>query len=879
MKFWRFVYSTTGVICLILTGGCHGDSSGVSSGAEALGSNDTITVSPSVPGTVSAVAGGGARTVAISFNTSDGKPIASLRITSNLAALPGGWTAPSGTFSCASVSTGNGCTLNMTFTPIGDANGTLSINYSYTNNAGTARTGTLSIPYSATIHNNVVANASPSGQIGVLVSATEAVNVNFTTDDGNPATALTLTTSLSTLPSGWSSSAASFACAKITTGNGCELALSFAPSAVEGGTLSLEYSYTDNAGTAKTGSVSIPYAGTLHDNVVATASPSGQVGVLVNATQAVNVNFTTDDGNPATELTLTTSLSTLPSGWSSSAATFTCPKISTGNGCQLALSFAPSAVESGTLSLVYRYADNAGTAKTGSVNIPYAATTHDNVVATASPSGQVGVLASASQAVTVNFTTDDGNPATALTLTTSLSALPSDWSSSSSSFSCATISTGNGCQLALTFAPSAVETGTLSLQYSYTDNAGTAQTGSVSIPYAGTTHNNVVAAASPSGTVTVNLNATQAVSVTFTTDDGNPVTALSVTSNLTALPAGWSSASTSFTCASVTTGSACQLSLSFAPSTGSSGTLTLNYGYNDNAGTAQTGSVSIPYAAISVHAYVSDIANGVLMCSIGSDGGLSNCASAGSGVTNPVATVFSGSFAFVSTSNTDVYSCALASDGTLSSCASAVTGFAWPGNVVINGGYLYIPNLNAFGGPTACVLGSGGSLTSCTSTNAVGSQNQAAGVAFISGFAYVATVGDQSLPGILLCTPGSGGTLSACTDAGSGLTSANSVVVAGTNIYVTARSQVYLCTAGVSGALSCTAQSTAVGSGSYYAGRGGVSIYNGFAYITYNTINITGGGFFVSYGVEACSVGVDGTLSNCATTGSGFSNPFSVAIH
>jgi hypothetical protein len=58
-----------------------------------------------------------------------------------------------------------------------------------------------------------------------------------------------------------------------------------------------------------------------------------------------------------------------------------------------------------------------------------------------------------------------------------------------------------GCQPALTFAPSAVETATLSMAYSYTDNARTTQTGSVSIPYAGTTHNDLVATASPSGTV------------------------------------------------------------------------------------------------------------------------------------------------------------------------------------------------------------------------------------------------------------------------------------------------------------------------------------------------------------------------------------------
>jgi hypothetical protein len=613
------------------------------------------------------------------------------------------------------------------------------------------------------------------------------------------------------------------------------------------------------------------------DDITVTPSVSGTVSAVAGGgARMVAISFNTSDGKPIASLQITSNLATLPSGWSAPSGTFTCASVSTGNGCVLNLTFTPTGDTNGTLSLAYSYRDDAGSAKTGSVSIPYAATTHNNVAGTASPSGQVGVLVGSSQAVSVNFTTDDGNPATALTLTTPLSGLPGGWSSSATSFSCATISTGNGCQLALSFAPSTVNTGTLTLAYGYNDDAGTAQTGSVSIPYAGTTHNNVVAAVSPSGTVTVNLNATQAVSVIFTTDDGNPVTSLSVTSNLTTLQTGWSSSSTTFTCASVTTGSACQLALSFAPSALNTGTLSLTYGYNDNAGTAQTGSINIPYSTISVHAYVSDTGtNSVLMCSIGANGALSNCASTGSGFSSPVAIAFSSSFAFVSTSATDVYSCAVGSDGSLSSCASAVSGLQFPGNLAVNGSYLFIANTNAFGGPTACVLGSGGSLSLCTSTGAVTNQNQASGVTFTNGFAYIATVGDQSLPGVLVCTAGSNGTLSGCIDSGSGLSNARNLVVAGNNIYIAAGGAIHLCTTAVSGGISgCTAQSTAVGSG--YSAGGGFSINNGFAYITYSGIV---GLFNYVAGVEVCSVGVDGSLSNCAATGNGFSNPFSVAIH
>ena len=77
----------------------------------------------------------------------------------------------------------------------------------------------------------------------------------------------------------------------------------------------------------------------------------------------------------------------------------------------------------------------------------------------------------------VTFTTDDGKPAANLVVTSALAALPPGWSSAATSFSCASVSTGNGCQLHLTYAPTALTGGTLTLTYAYDDNAGTPQTG------------------------------------------------------------------------------------------------------------------------------------------------------------------------------------------------------------------------------------------------------------------------------------------------------------------------------------------------------------------------------------------------------------------
>jgi hypothetical protein len=81
----------------------------------------------------------------------------------------------------------------------------------------------------------------------------------------------------------------------------------------------------------------------------------------------------TDDGNPARDLTITSGLTPLPGGWSSSASTFSCSSVDTGPGCQLSLSYAPTAADTGTLTLGYSYTNNSGMVKTGTLAIGYTA--------------------------------------------------------------------------------------------------------------------------------------------------------------------------------------------------------------------------------------------------------------------------------------------------------------------------------------------------------------------------------------------------------------------------------------------------------------------------------------------------------------------------
>ena len=209
--------------------------------------------------------------------------------------------------------------------------------------AGTARTGSLNLDYAATTNDNVAGAASPTGQVNAVVGqGAQAVSVTFTTDDGRTATALQLTGSLASLPAGWSSTAASFACSAVSSGNGCELPLMYAPTAAGSGTMTLNYAYKNNAGVAKTGTVNIAYRATTNDNIVGTPSPN-MLTVIVASSTTVNIAFTTDDGNLASNLSVTSDLATLPVGWSSPAGSFSCASVSTGAGCQISLTYAPAA--------------------------------------------------------------------------------------------------------------------------------------------------------------------------------------------------------------------------------------------------------------------------------------------------------------------------------------------------------------------------------------------------------------------------------------------------------------------------------------------------------------------------------------------------------
>jgi hypothetical protein len=559
--------------------------------------NNNVVATASPTGQVVAAVGAGTQSVSVNFTADDDNAATDLMLTTNLAALPAGWSSTATSFSCAIVSSGNGCELMLTYAPTAAARGTLVLNYSYTDDSGAPQTGALNVAYATSSANNVIATASPAGEvIAIEKTGGQAVAVTFTTDDGQAATNFSLISNLKALPPGWSSSSGSLTCGSVSTGNGCQLHLTYAPTALTSGTLALSYAYTDNNGTPQVGLLDVPYAATTNNNVVATASPSGQINAVVGmGSQPVSVTFTTDDGRLATALQLTSSLATLPTGWTSTDSSLTCAAVSTGSSCQLNLMYTPTAWGTGTLALSYAYKNNDGEPKTGTLNIPYRATTNDTIAGTPTQPS-IAVITGNSMTVDIAFATDDGNPASALSVTSGLSPLPAGWSSTSNSFSCSTVSAGTACQLSLTYAPTAAASGTLTLGFSYTNDAGFAKTGTVTVAYVATTNDTVAGLPSQSSLAVLTGSSTP-ITVTFTTNDGNPASGLAVTSGLSPLPAGWSSASGSFTCSSVSVGTGCQLALTYAPTVADSGTLTLGFSYANNSGTAKTGTVTLSYSA------------------------------------------------------------------------------------------------------------------------------------------------------------------------------------------------------------------------------------------------------------------------------------------
>jgi hypothetical protein len=240
----------------------------------------------------------------------------------------------------------------------------------------------------------------------------------------------------------------------------------------------------------------------------------------------------------------------------------------------------------------------------------------NGIVATPSISGTVSAATGATRTLSITFNSSDGMSISGFAIsntilptgwsgptnfscglvTTDLSSLPSGWSGAANHFACAKVGPGSRCQLALTYAPAARGHGSITLNYDYTEGAGTFRTGSINFGFASTTNDSVTGTPSQNPIAT-GIGTATPVAITFTTDDASLATNFSVTSGLDALPAGWTSASSTFDCVTVSHETSCVLPLMYAPTVPATGTLTIGFSYTNNSGISKTGTISITYSA------------------------------------------------------------------------------------------------------------------------------------------------------------------------------------------------------------------------------------------------------------------------------------------
>ncbi|HSB96764.1 MAG TPA: hypothetical protein VLC91_09955, partial [Spongiibacteraceae bacterium] len=455
----------------------------------------------------------------------------------------------------------------------------------------------------------------------------------------------------------------------------------------------------------------IAFAATVANNIVASAAPAGQIAGIVNSSRSVAVTFATDDGHPASGLVVTSDLAALPAGWSSNGgATFGCASVVAGNACQLSLAYAPSAIGGGTLALDYSYLDNSGVAKTGTLNIPYTATTDNNIVAIPLTATQLDVRVGEAAVVMLRFATDDGNAVHAFTIT---SALPSGWSVPTG-LTCGGVITA-GCNTSFTYAPTNAVSGTFTVTYSYADNSGVAKTGSFDIGYrAKTVYAYVASFFGGLGYCPLGV-------------DGSLGSCIA-TANTVSGPSGI-----------VFHGDKAYVSDNAAVyvcNIDSDGSI---------ASCAATGSAfQIPFMLASTATHLYAVNSTITRCDFTPNGSLTNCIQLPpTGLAFPAGMAIANGTAYVSDGfSGTVATCAVdAMTGDLSNCATAANGFNSPLGITLAGGYAYIVDQGA-NTVSACPINSDGSLGICSSQS-IGNSPMA--IAFLGNHAYVTSANDNTV--------------------------------------------------------------------------------------------------------------------------------------
>lgn len=556
---------------------------------------------------------GSSKPVSVTFNTNT-KSATKLSVT-NLSSLPSSWTVnPANTgFSCDSVSaTGNGCQLNLTYRPTAAESGSIDLNYTYLNDNNVSQSAKATLLYNVTKGNNVVATYPAT--VRAKFDSTRDVKFSFTTDDNGSATNLSLDLSkLATSNPGWTSAESSYLCNTVDGANCPALTLTYAPKTTDKtsqGYLILPYSYVDKAAESKTGAINLWYQATANDvpaNVLVTSDPDGSIYSTLGATKQVSVNFSS--ATKATNLQITSGLDTISNinpGWSTSNPKFSCATVDDTNLCKLLLFFTPTDLNQyGSVVLKYSYTDSNSQVQTGTYSISYQVQ-KANKVKLILESSSLDAIVGGTTTLNYSLITDDARPASNLALTiTGYKGIPAT-NLKNETLNCPIVNDSSSiCTKTLSYSPTAAESGSLVIGYSYLNNAHESVTQQQTISYSAVTSSKVKPeVVTPDGapiTMALPVEASQGESTSlalhFTTYDGSAATDFKL--DTSKLPTSWALESGAPECASVESDATkCSMILSYKPTTLESGQFDLSYSYTDSANVDQTGSLSIYYRSM-----------------------------------------------------------------------------------------------------------------------------------------------------------------------------------------------------------------------------------------------------------------------------------------
>jgi hypothetical protein len=484
-----------------------------------------------------------------------------------------------------SLPAGNGCQVNITFSPT--AAGARSAALTVTDNAsgspqsvplsGTGQVPTFTLTFTPTSltfpAQNTGTTSAPQG-VSIQNTGNSPVTMNGFSLTGASASSYTI--AANNCPTGGST---------LGVGNACQVNITFSPAAT--GTLTAALTVADNA-TGNPQTVSLSGTGQTPTMILSFSPPSltfptvntgsnNAMGFSVTDTGNSPVTFTSFAVSGANAGDFTITQNTCPS----SPATF-----SAGASCSIQVTFAPSAAGARSASIVFT--DNAtgspqsvsvsGTGQVQNISLnvnPSTLTFAAQNLSTTSPAQTVTLTANGNTAVLFSGFSLTGTNLADYNI--SVNTCPS---------SPTTLAVGNSCSISITFTPSANGVRTASL--SVTDNA-TGSPQMVSLTGTGQTSTQVLTFSPPSLTfptvttgnnsplgLTVQSTGTTAVTISSLAITGTNAGDYSITSNTCPTSPG-----------TLAAGSACSVTVTFTPSVAA--TRTANLVFTDTAtGSPQT---------------------------------------------------------------------------------------------------------------------------------------------------------------------------------------------------------------------------------------------------------------------------------------------------